>query len=88
MKKINELNIFKLKNVNYLIVKFVRSWIKSVVFKQNSIPQLINYFMSWGSVETEIPLDDLMTSISLLSVKFMILENMTAVMLAKLKKKF
>ena len=69
MKNINELKILELKKADYLIVKCIRSWIKSVVFKQNPIPQLINYLMSYGRVETVIPFDDLMKSISLSSVK-------------------
>ena len=69
MKKINEFKILELKKADYLIVKCIRSWVKSVVFKQNPIPQLINYLLSYGRVETVIPFDDLMTSISLSSVK-------------------
>ena len=65
----NELKILELEKADYLIVKCIRSWIKSVVFKQNPIPQLIHYLMSYGRVETVIPFDDLMTSISLSSVK-------------------
>ena len=66
---IKELKILELKKADYLIVKCIRSWIKSVVSRQNPIPQLINYLMSCGRVETVIPFDDLMTSISLSSVK-------------------
>ena len=69
MKKINELKILELKKADYLIVKCIRSWIKSVVFRQNPIPQLVNYLIGYGRVETVIPFDDLMTSISLSSVK-------------------
>ena len=69
MKNTNELKILELTKADYLIVKCIRSWVKSVVFKQNPIPQLINYLMSYGRVETVIPFDDLMTSISLSSVK-------------------
>ena len=69
MKKIKELKILELKKADYLIIKCIRSWVKSVVFKQNPIPQLINYLMNYGRVETVIPFDDLMTSISLSSVK-------------------
>ena len=65
----NNLKILELEKADYLIVKCIRSWVKSVVFKQNPIPQLINYLMSYGRVETVIPFDDLMTSISLSSVK-------------------
>ena len=52
---IKELKILELKKADYLIVKCIRSWIKSVVFKQNPIPQLINYLMSYGHVETVVP---------------------------------
>ena len=62
---INELKIIQLKKADYLIVKCIRSWIKSIVFKQNPIPQLINYLMSYGHVETVVPFDDLIKSISL-----------------------
>ncbi len=65
----NNLKILELEKADYLIVKCIRSWIKSVVFKQNPIPQLIHYLISYGRVETVIPFDDLMTSISLSSVK-------------------
>ena len=65
----NKLKILELEKADYLIVKCIRSWIKSVVFRENPIPQLINYLMSYGRVETVIPFDDLMTSISLSSVK-------------------
>ena len=88
MKNTNELKILELKKADYLIVKCIRSWVKSVVFKQNPIPQLINYLISYGRGETVIPFDDFMTSIFLSSVKFMILENMTAFMLVKPKRKF
>ena len=68
-RMLNELKIIELEKVDYLIVKCMRSWIKSVVFRENPIPQLINYLMGYGRVETVIPFDDLMTSISLSSVK-------------------
>ena len=61
MKKINGSKILELKKADYLIVKCIRSWVKSVVFKQNPIPQLINYLMSCSRDETVIPFDDLMT---------------------------
>ena len=69
LNKMNNLKILQLEKADYLIVKCIRSWIKSVVFKENPIPQLINYLMSYSRVETVIPFDDLMTSISLSSVK-------------------
>ena len=69
MRMLNELKIIELEKVDYLIVKCIRSWIKSVVFRENPIPQLINYLIGYGRVETVIPFDDLMTSISLSSVK-------------------
>tara|TARA_Y100000589_G_C26961829_1_gene550939 strand:+ start:94 stop:591 length:498 start_codon:yes stop_codon:yes gene_type:complete len=65
----NELKIFELNKVDSLIIKCVRSWVKSVVFRQNPIPQIINYLINYGRVEAVIPFDDLMTSISLSSVK-------------------
>ena len=69
MRMLNTLKILELEKADYLIVKCIRSWIKSVVFRQNPIPQLINYLIGYGRVETVIPFDDLMTSISLSSVK-------------------
>ena len=66
---INELKILELEKADYLIVKCIRSWIKSFVFKKNPIPQLIKYLMTYSRVETVIPFDDLMTSISMSSVK-------------------
>ena len=69
MRMLNELKILQLEKVDYLIVKCIRSWIKSVVFRENPIPQLINYLIGYGRVETVIPFDDLMTTICLSSVK-------------------
>ena len=66
---LNKLKILELEKVDYLIVKCIRSWIKSVVFRENPIPQLINYLIGYGRLETVIPFDDLMTSISLSSEK-------------------